>query len=217
MSALTTAFHVPYLHFTAVGSALVLLCLFFIIRNFIPYLSQLRRKWNPPAPYDAILIRFYRRAFWFWLVCLIPSLLLFGFSVYLTQYQWIGTRVELVGDVNYKHGVLELRSPDGTLQTFPVRGQKQAAAGILMRFPDWMRHLGLATYHQLVGFRSPEEQQFRYNKPTIEYIESISDDFFSYAYKNQDWLFIRTEYTESPYFEGSGHKIFVTHSGYIVQ
>lgn len=217
MSALTTAFEVPYVHFSAIALALVLLCLFLSIKRFSPYIRELRRKWNPPAPYDARLLRFYRNAFLFWLACLVPSLLLLVFSVYLTRYQWIGTKVELVGEVNYKHGVLELRRPDGTQQTFPARGQKQAAAGILMQFPQWMRYLGLTTYHQLVGFRSPEEQQFRYSKPTPDYIETISDSFFSFVYKNQSWLFIRAIYTESPYFSGSGHKIFVTHSGYIVQ
>jgi hypothetical protein len=217
MSALTTAFRAPYVHFSAIALALVLLCFFFVIKRLSPYLRELRRKWNPPAPYDAVLIRFYRTAFLFWLVCLVPSLLLLSFSVYLTRYQWIGTKVELAGEVDYKHGVLELRSPAGRQQTFPVRGQKQAAAGILMQFPGWMRYLGLATYHQLVGFRSPEEQQFRYNKATPEYVDTISDRFFSFVYRNQSWLFIQAKYTESPYFTGSGHKIFITHSGYIVQ
>jgi len=216
-SALFAAFQLPYLHFTAICTCYVLLCIYFVIKRLSPYMSELKRKWNPPAPYDPRLLGFYRRAVWFWVVLMIPALVLLAFAVYLTQYQWLGPKVELVVDVTIKHGALMLKMPEGDERTFPAHGQQQAAVGIIMQFPQWMRFLGLGTYHQLVTFHSPDESEYRYKKPPPEYIRSLADGFFTFLYENQSWIFIQARYTESPYFTGSGHKIFVTHSGYIVE
>lgn len=218
ISALTSAFQMPYLHFTAICAALVLLCLYFVIKRFAAYFADLRRKWNPPAPYDPILLGFKRRAFFFWLVLLIPSLILLYFALYLTRYQWIGSREETAGEVvALHHGVFEFRDYSGQITNYPVKETKQAAAGLFLHFPKWMRYLGLTTYHQMIGFRSPSEIEFRYMKPTPDYIRLFGDDFFCWVYRNQNWFFMKAIYRESPYFTGSGHIIYVTHSGYIVQ
>lgn len=217
-SAFVTAFQPPYFHFTAIAAALVLLCLIFTVSRFHAYFADLRKKWNPPAPYEPLLLGFKRRAFWLWLCLLIPALLLLGFAIYLTTYQWVGNKIEVAGEVtSFHHGAITFRDNRGQVTTYPVQGSKQAAAGLFLQFPSWMRYIGLATYHQLIGFRGPAEMDYRYQKAPPEYISRFGDPFFTFVYKNQGWLFISARYEESPYFSGPGHRIIVTHSGYIVQ
>jgi hypothetical protein len=213
-SYLPRAFHPPYLHFTAICSLFFLIALWVLIRRFNGMFDQLRRKWNPPAPYQPGLLVYYRNAVWFWSFVLLIAIAFMAVAFYLSRYQYIGGGVEPAG-IAVRHGsTVRFTRYTGGEEKFTVHGSQIAAAGLFLRFPDWMRFVGLATYHRLITFRGMDQNEYHYAKPKADWIKPYADPIYVFLYKN-GWF--NTYYTESVYFSGGKNRILVTHSGYIVQ
>jgi len=218
MTRLPLAFTAPYLYFTLFALVIFLFILRYAIVRFVSMMRLLQRKWNPPAPYDPHLLTYLRNAFLFWLVWLIPAGALLFLAFFLTRYQYLGLHTEPVGVAQLKKG--SVRFVGNNLQDgdYPIKGSQAAAAGVVIKFPPWMRYIGLSSYHQLIGFHGNQDNELRYLKPPPEALEPYVDGFFLFLYKHQKVSVIRTEYLESPYFgAGEKHRILITPNGYIVE
>jgi len=212
------AFGKPYLFFTLVPVFLVLISLRFLIVRLQGMFGQLRRRWNPPAPYDPHILEYFRNAAVFWFCCLVPSLILLYFAFYLTKYQYLGAHTENGGIAQLKKGTVFYMDQNLKEQSYPVKGNQAAAAGLFLKFPDWAQYIGLGTYHQLVSFRGNEENELHYQKIDPEDLDPYADPFFMFIFKNQKYMVIQALYMESPYFPaGAKHKILVTRNGYIIE
>lgn len=180
--------------------------------------DQLKRKWNPPAPFQPQLLQYYKNASIFWSFFVLTGLILLVFALYLSRYQYVGEKVYPAGQASLHRGSVDFFNYDGTSRTYPVRGGEVAAGGIFLRFRPWMRFLGLQTYHKLITFRGNQENTYHYIKPAAAWLESYADRFYVFLYKNKEWIPLADPfYTESPYFAGSKRGLLVTHSGYIIQ
>ena len=114
-------------------------------------------------------------------------------------------------------GIAEYRSDSGPRISAPVQGHQAAMAGIIMRFPTWLRFAGLGNYHKAITFRGFNQNEYHYNTPPADWLQSYADGLFVFFYKNKSWLKTpEAIYVESPYFNPGKHQVFVTHSGYIV-
>jgi len=218
INSFVAAFHSPYLHFTLVATAYLLFVTYFFIGRLKSMFSQLRRKWNPPAPYQPQLLIYYKNASIFWFFVVLTGLVLFLFAIYLSRYQYVGDKVYPAGQATLHRNNVSFVSHNGVSNTYAVRGGEVAAGGIFLRFSPWMRILGLETYHRLITFRGNQENVYHYSKPTAVWLESYADWLYVFFYKNKKWFpFADPFYTESPYFAGGKRRLLVTHSGYIIQ
>lgn len=213
-------FQSPYLHFTAVVVGYLLLVLIFWCSRMKRMFGQLRRKWKPPSPFDPRLLQHYKNAVYVWSVFLLLGLFLFFLSIYLTGYEYVGKKVELSGQMTRRGSQVEFVSSTGVQLSAQVRGNQIAAAGVFLKFPSWMKYIGLETYHRLITFRGNQETEFHYGeKPDAEWLKQyMSDRVFLLLYKYRDWpLLVEPSYTESVYFSGARNKVLVTREGYIIQ
>jgi hypothetical protein len=218
MMRLPPAFSAPYLHFTLFTLVIFLFILRYAIVRFAAMMRQLRRKWNPPAPFDPHLLTYLRNAFLFWVILLIPAAVLLSFAFFLTKYQYIGLHTEPVGIAQLKKGVVHFTGNNMVECSYQIKGSRAAAAGVVMNFPRWTRFIGLGSYHQLIGFHGNQDNELRYFKPKPDALEPYVDGFFLFLYKHQKWSVIKTQYLESPYFgAGEKHRILITPNGYIVE
>jgi hypothetical protein len=182
--------------------------------------GQLKRKWNPPAPFEPRLLTYYRNAVWFWGILLFVGIVMFCFAIYLTSYQFIGSKVQIAGHVLHHGSTVQYIDEEGKEMRAATKGPQIAAAGLFVRFPGWMNWIGLDTYHKMVTFRGNIENEFHYGKkPPVLFLESyIHDPLLLFWYKHADSVdFAVPAYIESVYFGGPKHRLLVTHSGYIVQ
>src|SRR6476620_11031261 len=108
-----SAFQGPYLRFSLICTALLLICLYFLIKRTSAMFSQLRRKWHPPSPYDPTLLRFEKNAVLFWIPFVILAGLLLTFAVYLAGYRYIGNKAQPAGTMVHKNGVLQYTDERG--------------------------------------------------------------------------------------------------------
>jgi hypothetical protein len=217
MQQLLHAFQRPYFQFTTICLLLFLIPLFFFVRRLRALLDQYRKRRNPPMPYQPLLLEYYRNATIFWFIFLIPVTLLLVLAIYLSQFQYLGARAEIAGTANFQGSTVLLTSYNGSQNQFHVKGDRAAAAGIFLKFPRSWSAVGLETYHKLITFRGSEETAFRYFQPSAESLKSDLDPFLCSLYAHRDWIqFVQISYAESPYFAHGKHRIFVTHSGYIV-
>ena len=212
------AFQSPYLYFTLFSLFILLVSTYYFLRKSSAAFAQLRKKWNPPAPYDPRLLRFDLNAAAFRSIFVVIGAVLFCLALYLSRYQYVGEKAIPAGETSYQKAEIVFRSMDGKQVAARVQGQKAAAAGIFLRFPKSFRYIGLGTYHKLITFRGFKDNQYHYNPPPAEWLDEHADWFFVFCYKNRKWLKIpEAVYAESPYFSpGKKHQIFVTRSGYIV-
>lgn len=207
----------PYLHFTGIALAILLISFYYFIRKVSAAYAQLRLKWHPPAPYDPRLLRFDLNAAFFRLIFVATGAVLFALALYLSSYQYLEQKATPAGEAVFKKSRVEYRSENSQQLTVSVQGQRVAAAGILLRFPTFLRYVGLANYHQVITFRGFNQNEYHYKPPPPDWIQNHADSLFVFFYKNRDWLTIpEAIYVESPYFTQGRHEIFVTHSGYIV-
>jgi hypothetical protein len=211
------AFQQPYLHFTLITTGFLLLCVFFLIARLRKVYNQLWRKWHPPTPFDPRLLKYFKNAALWWFFWTLFGGLLVTFALYLCKYQYIGTSVELAGKIRRQGNTIRYANYDHTELTVTVQGGEAAAGGIFLRFPRWMRYLGLQNYHKLITFRGNQENKYHYSKPGPEWLETYADPLYIFIYKHQKGLNLKAFYTESPYFSGITHRLYVTHSGYIIQ
>lgn len=212
--SLPVAFHRPYIHFTGICLLFILFVVLFLIARLRGMFDQLRRKWNPPAPYQPALLVYFRNSVLWWCFVLLIGFAFLAVAIYLSHYQYVGEGVEVSGIAVHHAGAVRFTSYDGVEQQFQTRGGQIAAGGLFFRFPPWARFLGLATYHRLVTFRGNEENQYHYARPGVEFIQSYADPVYIFLYKRQ---LLDAHYTESVYFPTGKHQILVTHSGYIVR
>lgn len=214
---MSRAFEMPYLHFTGIALAVLLFSLYYFIRKCSAAYGQLRLKWNPPAPYDPRLLRFDMNAALFRLIFVVLGGVLLALALYLSGYQYLGEKATPAGVAVFKKSKVEYRSEAGEDLTVAVQGHQVAAAGILLRFPGFLRYMGLANYHRVITFQSFSHNEYHYKPPPPEWLQNHADSLFIFFYKNRDWLTIPSAvYVESPYFTPGRHEFFVTHSGYIV-
>jgi hypothetical protein len=212
-----TALEPPYLHFTAIAGILLLLSLYYFIQRVRGAFSQLRRKWHPPSPFDPHMLRYQLNGVKFWTPFLILFAFLVGFAFYLSRYQYIAEKAQPAGSISYSREHINYVNDRGISTDYQVRGGRAAAGGIFLRFPKWLKVLGLQNYHQVVTFRTMDQREYHYNQPDPEWISDYADPLYSFFYRNRNWLKIpETSYIESPYFSGGKRKLFVTRSGYIV-
>jgi hypothetical protein len=181
-------------------------------------MTQLHRKWNPPAPFQPALLQHAKTGALLWSFFVILGVLLLTFAIYLSDYQFVSNRVELTGQASlHKHSV-NFVSYNGITRAYSVNGNQVAAGGIFIRFPKWMSYIGLENYHKLITFRGNNENEYHYMEPPDSWVKENSDAVYGFLYRFRQTLsFLQLRYTESPYFSGSKRKIFVTHSGYIIQ
>lgn len=211
------ALQLPYLHFTFIAGALFFISLYFLLKRARATYAQLRRKWNPPAPYDPRLLKYDRNATLFWLIMLIPSGMLLALAFYLSSYQLLAGKAVIAGRAEWNGNIVRFIRYDGNVMTSPVKGSRAAAAGIFLKFPNILRFLGLRTYHRVITFRGSSEFQYHYMPPDPEWLENYVDPFFCSLYAHRKRLkVVDPTYRESPYFGPGKHQIFATHSGYIV-
>lgn len=218
--SLRKPFEPPYLHFTLLCLLYVLFVCYFLFKRLGLLFGQLRRKWNPPSPYDPRLMAYYRNAVTFWALFLLVGLVMLSLSFYLSRFQYLGEKVEPAGLATYRGNTVQFVDVDGVEMTVTIKGEQAAAAGVFLRFPDWMGFLGLRTYHRLVTFRGNAQSEYHYGeRPDAVWLRSFLDDpIYLFLYKNRNWLKIADPfYTESVYFINGKHRIHVTHSGYIIQ
>jgi hypothetical protein len=213
-----SAFQGPYLRFTLVCTAILLICLYFLVKRFSAMYSQLRRKWHPPSPYDPTLLRFEKNAVLFWVPVVILAGLLLTFAVYLSGYRYIGLKAQPAGTIVYKNGTVQYSDDRGNSMNVKVSGGRFAAGGIFFRFPKWTNSIGLGTYEKIITFRSADQGKYHYQPPDAGWLADYgADKIFVFLYKFRDkWKFPETFYVESPYFSGGKRLLFVTRSGYIV-
>jgi hypothetical protein len=216
--SLVSAFQGPYLRFTLVAAGLFLFCLYFFCRRTATMYATLRRKWNPPSPYDPTLLRFERNAVLFWLPFVIISALLVLTSFYLSSYRYVGDRASPAGSAVFKRGAVQYTDNRGQALTVPWRGSRAAAGGIFLRFPKWVGFTGLGTYEKLITFRSIEENQYHYQQPNDEWLAAHgADTIFRFLHRNRKFLkFPEAVYVESPYFSGPRRTLIITRNGYII-
>lgn len=207
----------PYLHFTLIAGLLFLIALYFFLKRSRATYAQLQRKWNPPAPYDPRLLKYDRNAAVFWLIMLIPSGLLLALAFYLSNYQLLAKKAVIAGRAEWNGNIVRFIRYDGNVMTAPAKGNRVAAAGIFLKFPNILRYVGLRTYHRVITFRGSSEFQYHYMQPDPEWLENYVDPFFCSLYAHRTWFkAVEPAYRESPYFGHGKHRIFATHSGYIV-
>ncbi len=215
------AFHFPYLHFTAICLVLLAGVLFIWVKRFRLFWDQFRRKRKFGSPYDPRLYIWYKSAVQFWSVVLFFVLLLLSFSFYLAGFQYIGLKVPPSGQVTRKGNQAHFISVEGKASEATVKGPQTAVAGLFLRFPNWMRHLGLRSYHRFVTLRGNEEIDFHYGKkPDHKWMRNhISDPVLLFLYRHRDTVrfLIDINYTESVYFSGDKHIVNITPQGYIIQ
>ena len=215
------SFQMPYLYFTALCLLLITFFLYFWGKRFALLWDQYRRKRNPPAPYDPRLYQWYKNAVTFWSVMLFFGLLLLFISFYLAGFQYIGKKIGISGLVTRNGNHVEYIGSEGRRLEARVQGPQTAAAGVFIRFPNWMRYLGLRTYHRMATFRGNHQTEFHYGeKPSPQWLKSYVDDpVFLFLYKYRDTLSpaVNVFYTESVYFSGSKKRVIVTNHGYIIQ
>ncbi len=180
--------------------------------------SQLRRKWNPPYPYDPILLRFQRNAVLFWLPFLILSAVLILTAVYLSTYRYVGDRAYPAGTAAIKRGVVQYTDNRGHTTDFRWSGSRASAGGIFLRFPKWIRFTGLGNYEKLITFTSIEQNKHHYQQPNDEWLaDHGADVIFRFLHRNRKYCkFPEAVYVESPYFSGGRRKLFITRNGYII-
>lgn len=213
-----SAFQGPYLYFSLIAAAFLAFTIYFLIKRLREMFSQLHRKWNPPAPFQPVLLQSAKVGVWIWLFFSVLSASIFLLAIYLSHFQFVSSKVQLAGEATLRNGVVQYTNYDGSKRSFPVKGTRVASGGIFIRFPDWMSYLGLENYHKLLTFRGYGENEYHYKEPPDTWIKQNSDWFYGFLYRYRKELdFLRLRYTESPYFSGTKRKIFVTHSGYIVQ
>lgn len=214
---LPVALQPPHLHFTLIAGLLFLITLYFFLKRTRATYVQLQKKWNPPAPYDPLLLKYDRNATIFWLVLLIPAGLLLGLAIYLGSYQLLAKKAVIAGRADFNGRTVKFLRYDGNVLTTPVKGGRAAAAGIFLKFPGFLRFIGLHTYHKVITFRSSNEFQYRYMQPDPEWLQDYVDPFYCSLYAHRKWLkVVEPTYRESPYFGHGKHRVFATHSGYIV-
>ncbi len=213
-----SAFQGPYLHFSFLAAGFLAFGLYFLFKRIRDMFSQLQRKWNPPAPFQPELLRVAKRGASLWSAFVIIGIILLTFANYLSHFQFISTRVEAAGEATLRGGNVAFTKYDGTKHSYEVRGNQVAAGGIFLRFPKWMKYLGLENYHKVITFQGNGENEYHYKEPPDSWIKENSDPLYAFLYRYRKELdFIVIRYTESPYFAGVKRKIFVTHSGYIIQ
>ncbi|HSP07597.1 MAG TPA: hypothetical protein VLR94_10490, partial [Acidobacteriota bacterium] len=198
--------------------AVLLISFYYFIRKASAAYGQLQLKWHPPAPFDPRLLRWDLNAAMYRFVFVLLGLVLFLFALYLTRYEYLGDKASVGGQANFHSGKVDFVGIDGKTLSARVNGHQAAAAGIILRFPAWLRYAGLANYQRIVDFRGFNENQYHYNHPPADWLQRYADPLFVFFYKNNQWLGIpKAIYVESPYFSPGKHQIFVTHSGYIVE
>ena len=221
MFSVTRAFQFPFLHFTIFCFILISFFLYFWIKRFALLWDQYRRKRNPPAPYDPRLYKWYKNAVTFWSVMLFFGLLLLTVSFYLAGFQYIGKKIGVSGLMTRKGNQVDYIGSEGRTVKAGVIGPQSAAAGIFIRFPNWMNVLGLRAYHRMVTFRGNQQTEYHYGeKPTAQWLKQYVDDpILLFLYKHRDSFrpALNVFYTESVYFSGSKKRVIVTHQGYIIQ
>jgi hypothetical protein len=212
------AFQGPYLHFSLIAACFLAFTLYFLIKRLREVFSQLHRKRNPPQPFQPQLLHQAKIGVWVWSIFSILAISILLFAIYLTRFQYISTKVEPAGEASLRNGSIQFTGTDGIKRSFSVKGAQAAAGGIFIRFPSWMSYLGLENYHRLITFRGIGENEYHYKEPPDSWISENSDAVYGFLYRFRKELeFLRIRYTESPYFSGSKRKLFVTHSGYIIQ
>jgi hypothetical protein len=181
--------------------------------------DQLRRKWNPPSPFDPTLLRIYRNAVWFWTPFVLLSAFLVIAAVYLSSYNYIDDRARTAGLAIFKRGALQYTDSRGKVTTVPWRSSRAAAGGIFLRFPKWSKAVGLGTYEKLIAFRSSEQNKYHYQQPDDAWLaEQNADLVFRFLHRNRKyWKFPEAVYMESPYFSGGQRTLFITRNGYIIK
>ena len=221
MLSVIRSFQWPYLHFTIFCLILITFFLFFWIKRFALLWDQYRRKRNPPAPYDPRLYKWYKNAVTFWSVMLFFGLMLLVISFYLAGFQYIGKKVGISGLVTRTGNRVEFIGSEGRRVQSRVQGPQTAAAGLFIRFPNWMRALGLRTYHRMITFRGNHQTEFHYGeKPDPQWLKNyVNDPVLLFLYKHRDAInpALNVFYTESVYFSGSKKRVIVTNHGYIIQ
>jgi len=181
-------------------------------------MTQLHRKWNPPAPFQPELLRVAKTGVLLWSFFVLIGASILAFAVYLSHYQYVSNRVVLAGEASLHRNSVSFVSAEGANSNYPVNGNQAAAGGIFIRFPKWMSYIGLENYHKLITFRGNNENQYHYMDPPDSWVKANSDPVYGFLYQFRSTLsFLQLRYTESPYFSGSKRKIFLTHSGYIIQ
>lgn len=216
MDDFAAAFTSPYVHFTAISGGLFLLILYIWIKRLRIYADEVHRKNNPPLPYDPRLLLMYRNGVILWGIPLVLTACLLALAFYLTRFQFLGSRAELLGEADVQHSSVIFHSTNYG-DTYRIRGSQAAASGLILRFPAWTEILGLKNYHRFLGFRGNQETDFRYYTPQPQALAPYVDPFLLFLYKNQSWTHIQAKYQESSYFAGAHRKVFVTHSGYIIE
>lgn len=213
------AFESPYLHFTLIACAVLLISLLFLLRRLTGAIGQMRRKRRPGLPYQPALLRYNIHAAIFWLFPLFLGILLLWFAVYLSGYQYVGARVAKAGVASFHRGSVQYASTDGRQKlVMPVRGKTVAAAGVFLRFPTWLSYAGLGSYHKVISFRGFQDNRYHYIPPDADWLQSYCDPLYLFAYRNSDRAgLLNAFYAESPYFDAGKHEIYVTRSGYIVR
>jgi hypothetical protein len=180
--------------------------------------AQLRRKWNPPYPYDPILLRFQRNAVLFWLPFVVITGLIVLAAFYLSNYRYVGDRASPAGSAIFKRGAVQYTDDRGRVLTVPWSGSRAAAGGIFLRFPKWIGFTGLGSYEKLITFRSIEQNQYHYQQPDDEWLANNgADRIFRFLHRNRKYCkFPEAVYVESPYFSGGKRTLFITRNGYII-
>jgi hypothetical protein len=211
------AFLPPYLHFTLVASALCFFCLYFFLKRLKSTYNLLQKKWHPPAPFDPRLLNYQRNAAIFWFILLIPSGLLMALAIYLSSYQLLAKKAVIAGKAEFRGETVTFTRYDGKIVNSRVNGNRAAAAGIFLRFPNGLGYLGLHSYQKIITFRGSNQFEYHYQPPDPKWLANYVDVFFKFLYTRRDWFqFLAPTYRESPYFGAGKHRIFATHSGYIV-
>jgi hypothetical protein len=150
---------------------------------------------------------------------LVAGLLLLWFAFYLSGYQYCGERLQTAGSASFRHGKVSYASADGreTVRS-SLKDPKATVVGIFLRFPKWLRFVGLGTYYRVISAHGLSESPYRYTRPPSEWLEPHTDAFYLFLYRNSDRLgIVDAFYSESPYFSPGQHTIFATRSGFIVQ
>lgn len=148
------------------------------------------------------------------------GLLLLVLSFYLAGFQFVGKKVGIQGLMTRAGNSVDFVGSDGRRVQAHVKGPQTAAAGIFLRFPDWMDVLGLRTYHRMVTFRGNQETDFHYGKkPDAQWMQKYVNDpvlLFLYKYRDSNPV-MNVFYTESVYFSGNKKRVIITNQGYIIQ
>jgi hypothetical protein len=218
VSFLPLAFHPPYLHFTLIVTLILLFTVWIFFNRFRFFYDQWKRKRNPPAPFQPQLLQYYKSATILWAVFVFFSSLLLAAAFYLTNYQLLIDRVEPAGHAISRGRSVEFIGTRGERLIANPKGSQLAAAGVFLRFPQWMSVLGLHTYHRLITFRGNKETEFHYGKkPDASWLSPHVDAIYKFLYDNKEWAPLDTYYVESVYFPPGKHRLLVTPKGYIVQ